>query len=64
MAARKAKAKPPRSFATIRQAQREINKLQPKNPGRVYHVLHHPKDAGRYVIGIMAGGVLLCGYMT
>ena len=63
MPARK-KFKPPKSFATIRQAQREINKLQPKNPGRVYHVLHHPREVGRYVIGIMAGGVLLSGYVT
>lgn len=63
MSARK-KPKAPRSFATIRQATREINRLQPSNPGRVYHVLHHPKDTGRFVIGIMAGGVLLCGYVT
>lgn len=64
MAAAKKKLKPARSYATIRQAQRQINKLQPSNPGCVYHVLHHPKETGRYCIGIMAGGVLLCGYVT
>lgn len=60
----KKKPRPARSYATIRQAQRQINKLQPSNPGRVYHVLQHPKEVGRYAVGIMAGGVLLCGYVT
>lgn len=50
------------AFDTIKAAASYADKLKAKQPGRYFSVVHHPKERGKFAVGIMAGGVLLCGY--
>lgn len=60
---RKRKHSPAAAFRSVKQASLCADKLSAKEPGRHFHVLDHPKERGKFAIGIMAGGVLLCGYV-